>query len=60
MVASCLWKKAYQEMTPEEKTVIDEFEGEESYREVFAQPEHWLMESSSLLSIPSSLETVTH
>lgn len=47
-------------MTPEEKTVIDEFEGEESYREVFAQPEHWLMESSSLLSIPSSLETVTH
>ncbi|USI66560.1 MULTISPECIES: class I SAM-dependent methyltransferase [Lactococcus] len=53
-------KKAYQEMSPEEKAVIDDFEGEESYREVFSQPEHWLMESSSLLSIPSSLETVTH
>lgn len=53
-------KKAYQEMSPKEKAVIDEFEGEESYREVFSQPEHWLMESSSLLSIPSSLETVTH
>lgn len=37
-------KKAYENMTPEEKQVIDAFEGEVSYRAVMNHPEQYLLD----------------
>ena len=38
----CYGKKAYRDMTDEEKAVIDEFEGEEAYNEVMAKANYYL------------------
>lgn len=38
----CYGKKAYKDMTDEEKTVIDEFEGEEAYNEVMTKANYYL------------------
>lgn len=35
-------KKHYKDMTPEEKTVIDSFQGELSYEAVLREPDKWL------------------
>ena len=35
-------KKAYKDMTAEEKSVIDDFEGEEAYNEVMAKANYYL------------------
>jgi hypothetical protein len=35
-------------MTPEEKTVIDEFQGEQRYAEVMNQPNDFLVSESNL------------
>lgn len=44
-------KKAYKDMTPSEKAVIDEFEGEESYNAVYENPDNFILETSSILAL---------
>lgn len=44
-------KKSYGDMSGSEKAVIDEFEGEESYREVFADPDKFLVTAENLLAL---------
>ncbi len=44
-------KKRYADMDDEEKAVIDEFEGEESYNIVFENKDKFLIESSTLLML---------
>ena len=41
-------KKHYADMAPEEKTVIDEFQGEAAYEQVVAKADYYLMDSASL------------
>ena len=48
----CYGKKSYSEMNDEEKSVIDEFEGEESYTEVYNNRDKYLVETNSLLALP--------
>jgi hypothetical protein len=43
--------KAYSDMTKEEKDVIDEFQGEESYNEVIKNKEYYMLETSQLLAL---------
>lgn len=40
-------KKAYSDMTPEEKTVIDEFQGEDAYSKVMARKDYYLMDDNA-------------
>jgi hypothetical protein len=40
-------KKKYNEMTEEEKTVIDEFQGEESYEKVCNNTDEYLFQAST-------------
>jgi hypothetical protein len=47
----CYGKKAYKDMTTEEKTVIDDFEGEQSYNKVMANKEYYIVETSKLLML---------
>ncbi len=47
-------KKKYEEMSPEEKAVIDDFEGEAEYSKVFANPEYYLFSTSNLNLLESS------
>lgn len=47
-------KVAYDEMTPEEKQVIDDFQGEEAYSKVYENPSKYILETSQLLSLPSN------
>lgn len=35
-------RRSYAEMSKEEKAVIDEFEGQESYQKVYSNPEHYI------------------
>ena len=42
-------KKQYEEMTQEEKAVIDSFQGKEKYEEVMRQAEYYLVDTSQLL-----------
>lgn len=42
-------KVKYKDMTPEEKAVINEFEGEASYNKVIANKDYYIVESSKLL-----------
>lgn len=42
-------KKSYQDMTADEKAVINEFEGEKSYKEVFANRDYYLTDTNSFL-----------
>lgn len=44
-------KKAYNEMTDDEKAVIDEFEGEQAYEEVYEHSEQYLIENNELLKL---------
>ncbi len=44
-------KKSYSEMDEREKAVIDEFEGEESYNEVYANRDKYIIESSHMLTL---------
>lgn len=41
-------KKHYADMTPSEKTVVDEFQGEAAYEQVVAKADYFLMDSASL------------
>ena len=41
-------KKAYSDMTPEEKTVIDEFQGEDAYSKVMARKDYYLMDDNAI------------
>ena len=43
-------------MSPEEKAVIDDFEGEAEYEKVWANPEYWLFSTNSLNLLESSDE----
>ena len=38
----CYGKKTYEEMSNEEKAVVDEFQGEEKYKEILKKPEYFL------------------
>lgn len=44
-------KKAYGDMSVSERDIIDEFEGEESYGEVFADPDKFLVTAENLLAL---------
>ena len=46
-------KKAYKDMTVEEKAVIDDFEGEEAYNEVIAKSEYYLAPVTNNLMLMS-------
>jgi hypothetical protein len=48
-------KVAYADMTAEEKSVIDDFQGEEEYAKVFANPSQYIFETSKMLSLPESI-----
>ena len=43
----CYGKKHYADMTDEEKTVIDEFQGKEEYAKVMARSSYYLVESET-------------
>lgn len=47
-------KKSYRKMTEEEKQVINEFEGEESYKKVIHNRDYFITESSNLLRLTTS------
>ena len=44
-------KKSYTEMTKEEKTIIDEFEGKESYANVMSNTDYFIVETAKLLML---------
>ncbi len=44
-------KVQYKDMTPEEKTIIDDFEGQESYNNVMHNSDYYIAESSQLLML---------
>jgi len=46
-------KKNYKDMTQEEKSVIDSFEGETSYNKVMSNKKYFLVETSDLLRLTS-------
>lgn len=49
-------KVSYDEMTAEEKQVIDDFQGEEAYSKVYANPSKYIVESSQLLALPQKVD----
>lgn len=51
----CYGKKKYADMTAEEKTVIDEFQGEEAYNELMKDPSLYL--TTTLQMLPSASMT---
>lgn len=44
-------KAKYKDMTPEEKAVINEFEGEQSYNKVMSNKDYYIIETSKLLML---------
>ena len=48
-------KKKYTDMTQEEKSVIDEFEGEKEYDKVMTRKQYYLTETSNMLSLPEAI-----
>lgn len=46
-------KKSYNSMTPEEKKVVNEFEGQESYNKVMSNRDYYIVETSKLLMLPA-------
>lgn len=44
-------KKAYEDLDPREKEVIDSFEGEKSYREVFARAKDFLIDIPGMMML---------
>ena len=52
MVASIVWEKKYKDMTQEEKTVVNEFDGNETeYNKVMQNTEYYLFDSGSVLML---------
>ena len=51
----CYGRKQYKDMTKEEKTVIDSFEGEESYKQVMDKPDYFLGEIQPLALMGGSI-----
>lgn len=51
-------KANYDDMTPEEKTVIDDFEGAAEYRKVMANREYFIQESVGLIMLEGPKEKV--
>jgi hypothetical protein len=47
-------KAKYKDMTPEEKQVINEFEGEISYNKVMANKDYYIVDSSKLLMLEAA------
>lgn len=45
-------KKAYKNMTTEEKAVIDEFQGEKEYNRIMQNKEYFMFDSKSILALP--------
>lgn len=54
-IPPCYGKKAYKEMTPEEKSVINDFEGELSYNKVMANKDYYIVDNSKLLLLESCM-----
>ena len=48
-------KRRYEDMGAEEKAVVDDFQGKESYEEVMRNPAYYLPDSASLLSLPCAV-----
>lgn len=42
-------KKSYNDMTDDEKEVINSFEGEQSYNEVFSEPDRFILSANKML-----------
>ena len=51
----CYGKKKYKDMSKEEQTVIDEFQGEKAYSKVFENKDYYLSETSNVLLLDASL-----
>lgn len=49
-------KVDYDEMTAKEKQVIDDFQGEEAYRKVYANPSKYILETSQMLALPQKVD----
>lgn len=49
----CYGKKRYKDMTPEEKAVIDSFEGEKSYEQVLQRRDYFLQTSQPMMMLGS-------
>jgi len=49
-------RKAYRDLSAEERAVVDSFEGEESYARVVAEPESYLLDTGRLLALPAHTE----
>lgn len=47
-------KVAYDDMTSEEKAIIDDFQGREEYEKVLANPDKYLFETTGMLALPES------
>ena len=45
-------KVAYDDMTQEEKKVIDEFQGKDEYAKVYKNPSKYIIETNQMLSLP--------
>lgn len=54
----CYGKKSYEDMTEEEKGVIDEFEGKESYQEVWSHPDQYLLNFPEQIATTQKLLTM--
>ena len=52
----CYGKKHYADMTQEEKTVIDEFQGEQEYEKVVSNANFYLVSANQLLQLPGAKE----
>lgn len=48
-------KKKYNDMTQEEKTVVDNFEGEKEYNKVMVNKQYFIAETVNLLSLPEAI-----
>lgn len=46
----------YNDMTDEEKAVIDEFEGKESYEKTMANTDYFIVQSNRLLQLNEKIE----
>lgn len=44
-------KKQYKDMTPEEKSVVNEFEGEKEYNKVMSDTEYYLFDGNSSMNL---------
>lgn len=51
-------KKTYQEMDPEERAVIDEFEGELSYKKTLSKPEYFLYSPKNSITMIETKEAI--